>query len=90
MGVNCKGMFHCVRAEINAMKAQEPRPVSARDPKRGVTRGAIVNMGSVASYTPMPGNSAYVTSKHAVLGLTKNAGEHCTNPPPLPSHVRVR
>lgn len=75
MDVNYKGMFYCVRAEINAMKEQESRILSQKDPGRGVTRGTIVNLGSLASYTAMPGNSAYVTSKHAVLGLTKNAGE---------------
>ena len=57
------------------MKEQEPRAVSEHDPKRGDTRGSIVNMASLASYAAMPGSSAYVASKHAVLGLTKTAGE---------------
>ena len=75
MKVNVQGMFNCVLAQINAMKKQEPRIVSTRDPSRGVIRGVIVNMGSLASYTTVPGGSLYSTSKHAVLGLTKNAGE---------------
>lgn len=74
LNVNCRGMFNCLRAEVNAMKEQEPIRVSARDPARGVTRGTIINMGSVASYASIPGGSAYSTSKHAALGLTKNAG----------------
>ena len=74
MNVNYKDMYYCVRAEINAMKEQEPRTVSPRDPNRGVTRGTIVNLGSLAPYAAVPGNSAHGTSKHAVLGLSKYAG----------------
>lgn len=33
--------------------------------------GAIVNVGSVSSVRPQPGNSAYVAAKHGVIGLTK-------------------
>jgi NAD(P)-dependent dehydrogenase (short-subunit alcohol dehydrogenase family) len=33
--------------------------------------GAIVNVGSVSSVRPQPGNSAYVAAKHGVVGLTK-------------------
>lgn len=73
MGVNCEGTFNCLRAEVNAMKAQEPRTVNMKDPTRGVTRGTIVNLGSVASYHALPRGTAYSTSKHAVLALTKNA-----------------
>ncbi|CAF9913847.1 MAG: hypothetical protein ALECFALPRED_009120 [Alectoria fallacina] len=73
MNVNYKDMYYCVRAEINAMKEQEPRTVSPRDPNRGVTRGTIVNLGSLAPYAAVPGNSAHGTSKHAVLGLSKYA-----------------
>ena len=34
--------------------------------------GVIVNNASIAGLTGLPGNSAYVASKHAVNGLTKN------------------
>ncbi|MBS6340310.1 NAD(P)-dependent dehydrogenase, short-chain alcohol dehydrogenase family [Eubacterium maltosivorans] len=34
--------------------------------------GAIVNNASIAGLTGLPGNPAYVASKHAVNGLTKN------------------
>jgi NAD(P)-dependent dehydrogenase (short-subunit alcohol dehydrogenase family) len=35
--------------------------------------GAIVNMASVLGSVGIPMSSAYVTTKHGVLGLTKNA-----------------
>ena len=35
--------------------------------------GAIVNIGSIAGLTGPPGNAAYSASKHAVVGLTRNA-----------------
>ena len=34
----------------------------------------IVNMGSCSSYVATPQLTQYTTSKHAVLGLTRNAG----------------
>ena len=37
-------------------------------------RGAIVNTASTAALVGSPGLSAYVASKHAVLGLTRTAG----------------
>lgn len=36
-------------------------------------RGSIVNIGSVAATTGIPGAGAYVASKHAVWGLTRTA-----------------
>ena len=79
MGVNVMGMFLCVRAQSKAMKQQALRPVLSTNPKRGSTRGVIINMGSAASYVPTPALGQYTTSKHAVLGLTKNAGEFPTS-----------
>jgi NAD(P)-dependent dehydrogenase (short-subunit alcohol dehydrogenase family) len=57
---NAYGMFVCMRAELRQMVAQG----------RG---GSIVNVGSIAGMTGLSGNPAYVASKHAVNGLTKNA-----------------
>jgi NAD(P)-dependent dehydrogenase (short-subunit alcohol dehydrogenase family) len=58
--VNIHGMFYSLRAEINQLLRQG-------------TRGAIVNVGSIAAITGLPGNCAYSASKHAVTGITRNA-----------------
>lgn len=60
IGVNATGMFKAMRSELRQMLAQG----------RG---GAIVNIGSIAGLTGLAGNPAYVASKHAVTGLTRNA-----------------
>lgn len=57
------------------MRAQKLRPVSESSPLRGSTRGSIVNLGSASSLTGAWGVLPYTTSKHAVLGLTKNSGK---------------
>lgn len=57
---NAAGVFRSLRAELKQMVAQG----------RG---GAIVNVGSIAGLTGLAGNPAYVASKHAVVGLTRNA-----------------
>jgi NAD(P)-dependent dehydrogenase (short-subunit alcohol dehydrogenase family) len=57
---NATGVFRSMRAQLRQMVAQG----------RG---GAIVNVGSIAGMTGLAGNPAYVASKHAVNGLTKNA-----------------
>lgn len=61
MNANINGMFYCMRAQLKYMITQEN------------TGGAIVNIGSIAGIIGLPGNTAYVTSKHAVTGLTRNA-----------------
>lgn len=58
--INTTGVFRSMRAELRQMIAQG----------RG---GAIVNVGSIAGMTGLAGNPAYVASKHAVNGLTRNA-----------------
>ena len=57
---NVKGVFLSMRHELRRMLAQG----------RG---GSIVNVGSIAGLTGLAGNPAYVASKHAVNGMTKNA-----------------
>lgn len=57
---NINGIFFSMRAELKQLLKQS----------RG---GAIVNIGSIAGLTGLPGNCAYSASKHAVIGLTKNA-----------------
>ena len=80
LSVNTTGTFLITRDVSAVMKAQEPKAVDAAHPERGQTRGAIVNMGSAASYVSSPMMVQYTTSKHAVLGLTKNAGK-CNEDP---------
>lgn len=57
---NVTGMFFSMRAELRQMLAQS-------------NGGGIVNIGSIAGLTGLPGNPAYSSSKHAVIGLTRNA-----------------
>ena len=60
MNINIGGLFKAMRSQLRQMLAQG----------RG---GAIVNIGSIAGLTGLAGNPAYVASKHAVTGLTRNA-----------------
>ena len=57
--VNVKGVWLCLRAELEQMVKQGG--------------GAIVNTASIAGLIGLPTSSAYVASKHAVIGLTRTA-----------------
>jgi NAD(P)-dependent dehydrogenase (short-subunit alcohol dehydrogenase family) len=57
MGVNLKGVWLCMQAEIRQMLKQGG--------------GRIVNMASATSRNTFPNASPYVTSKFAVAGLTR-------------------
>jgi NAD(P)-dependent dehydrogenase (short-subunit alcohol dehydrogenase family) len=59
MSINVRGVFLCLHHELKVMA------------ERG--SGSIVNMGSIASAIGAPNASAYIASKHAVLGLTRTA-----------------
>ncbi len=58
MAVNINGVFYSIRAELPHLIANGG--------------GSIVNMGSICSFIGQPGTTAYVTAKHAVVGMTKN------------------
>lgn len=61
--INLNAVFYGVRAQVPAIAANGG--------------GAIINMGSVLGSVGIAGSSAYVTAKHALVGLTKNAAlEH--------------
>lgn len=60
LDTNLKSAFLCVQQEARAMLAAG----------RG---GAIVNVGSINSFLGFPGGSAYVASKHGLIGLTSTA-----------------
>lgn len=57
MNINLRGTFLCLKHEAKAMLACG-------------NGGAIVNIGSVNSFLGCPTGSAYVTSKHGLIGLT--------------------
>lgn len=59
IAVNLRGTFLCLKAEIPAILA--------------AGGGAIVNLSSVAGQIGFAGLAPYVASKHAVIGLTRNA-----------------
>jgi NAD(P)-dependent dehydrogenase (short-subunit alcohol dehydrogenase family) len=72
--VNVRGALICTREASRIMKMQESRSVSGRNGPRDVGRGCIVNVGSATSYVPLPSIVQYTASKHALLGITRNAG----------------
>lgn len=57
LDTNLKGTFLCLQCEARAMLAEGHG-------------GAIVNVGSVNSFLGFPTGSAYVSSKHGLIGLT--------------------
>jgi NAD(P)-dependent dehydrogenase (short-subunit alcohol dehydrogenase family) len=59
MDINATGIFKSMRAELQPILKQG----------KG---GAIVNICSIAGLTGLAGNAAYVASKHACSGLTRN------------------
>jgi NAD(P)-dependent dehydrogenase (short-subunit alcohol dehydrogenase family) len=59
IGINLTGVFLCMKYEIPAMLRQGG--------------GAIVNMASILGHVGFAGAPAYVSAKHGVIGLTKNA-----------------
>ena len=74
--VNAKGALLLMQATVKAMKSQEPLQVDlGRRGVRDVGRGSIVNVSSAMSFAAAPLNTAYVASKHALLGLTRSCGK---------------
>jgi NAD(P)-dependent dehydrogenase (short-subunit alcohol dehydrogenase family) len=59
MGINVKGLWLSMQAEIRQMLKQGG--------------GAIVNTSSVGGLIAIAGNATYVATKHAVIGFTKAA-----------------
>jgi NAD(P)-dependent dehydrogenase (short-subunit alcohol dehydrogenase family) len=59
LSVNLKGVWLCMRSEIQQMLRQGS--------------GAIVNTASIAGLVGLTGRPAYVASKHGIVGLTRAA-----------------
>lgn len=59
MDINLTGTWLCMKYEIIQMKKQK--------------KGVIVNVASALGLVGMPNTSAYVASKHAVIGMTRSA-----------------
>jgi NAD(P)-dependent dehydrogenase (short-subunit alcohol dehydrogenase family) len=72
--VNVLGTLNCMQAVIKVMKTQSIATCSNRGREREVGRGVILNLGSCNSFTATPHIVQYTTTKHAVLGMTRNAG----------------
>ena len=63
MSVNLDGVFYCMKHEIPLMK------------KSGY--GSIINMSSIMGAVAFANSSAYIASKHGIVGLTKAAAIEC-------------
>ncbi|RYP20628.1 hypothetical protein DL765_002699 [Monosporascus sp. GIB2] len=75
--INVKGTLHCLKAVSSQMRTQAPRilPSRSNSDGRNCGRGSIINLGSSNSYVATRHVVQYTTSKHAVLGMTRNAGK---------------
>lgn len=82
--VNVQGTFLVTSHAMAAMRAQELKQLHTTSPERGTTRGCLVNMASLLSYKALPGMVQYVTSKHAVMGISTTAGK------PVGPRIHVR
>lgn len=68
MNINARGVFFSQRAEISAM-------LKTKSTNKYSENLSIVNISSIGGLRALaPYASAYVPSKHAVIGLTKSAG----------------
>ena len=59
MGINLRGIWHCMKYELQQMRKQGS--------------GAIVNCSSLGGLVGIAGRAVYHASKHGVLGMTKSA-----------------
>ncbi|KAI1425432.1 hypothetical protein F5Y12DRAFT_375091 [Xylaria sp. FL1777] len=62
--INARGVYYCLRAQINAMAS---------------TGGSIVSAASVFGQFGAPGNAAYCASKAAVINLSRTAAKENEN-----------
>lgn len=60
VAVDLKGVWNCMKFEIEQMLKQKDK-------------GCIVNTSSQGGITGFPGQAAYISCKHAIIGLTRTA-----------------
>jgi len=68
IAINTRGVFLGCKYAIPQFLKQDPQPENNRGDR---VRGWIINTASVAGLISLIGAPSYVTSKHAVVGLTK-------------------
>ncbi|KAH8658056.1 3-oxoacyl-reductase [Xylariales sp. PMI_506] len=74
LDVNLTGTFFVLRAAAQIMLKQDPIKPSIEG-RPAIQRGSIVNFSSIQGVIGTPMSTAYTTSKHGVLGLTRTASE---------------
>lgn len=67
VAVNFKGVWNCMKFEIEQMLKQK------ENVDLGGAKGCIVNTSSEGGITGFPGQAAYIACKHAIIGLTRTA-----------------
>lgn len=64
VGVNLSGMMYCLRAEVRAIMDSAPGG-----------KGSIVTASSIQGLRGFPLHTAYSTTKHGVVGLTRSVAK---------------
>ncbi|RDL37039.1 uncharacterized protein BP5553_04472 [Venustampulla echinocandica] len=68
MNVNTRGVYLGCKYALAQFLKQEPLPPNGRGERTG---GWIINLASIGGHVALAGAPCYTTSKHAVVGLTK-------------------
>lgn len=71
MNINVRAAFLGCKYALAQFLAQDPLPANSRGDE---TRGWIVNTASLVGVVAIGGTSSYTTSKHAVVGMTRQMG----------------
>ncbi|KAI2606572.1 hypothetical protein GGR54DRAFT_437932 [Hypoxylon sp. NC1633] len=71
--VHVLGTFLVISSVSAAMASQDPKPVDAASPERGVTRGSIVNLASVCGLATPANMIQYNAAKHGTVGIAKTS-----------------
>lgn len=73
LDVNLTGTFYVLRSAAKIMLKQDP--ILSSIDGRPLQRGSIVNFSSIQGVAGITLSTAYTTTKHGVLGLTRTASE---------------